>query len=643
MVTWNEAKEWFADHSEQVTLAIGGIGVVLSLAGIRLGLPFDLAWLAIIFNGLPIVWGAAEAMYKEFDVKADLLVSLALIAAVVIGEYFAAAEIAFIMQLGAMLEDFTVSKAQAGIERLVKLTPTTAHVVRNDKEQVVPADIVEVGDVIRVLPGEIIPVDGTIRTGTTSVDQSVMTGESMPVDKVVGDDVFSGTVNQFGAFDMEATKAGEDSSIQRMIKLVKEMDPGNAKIVSLADRWATWIVVMALLTAVGTYVVTGEMIRAVTILVVFCPCALVLATPAAIMAAISNASKHGFLVRRGHIMEELAKVDTITFDKTGTLTHGRPQVTAVTSVGSMTDDDLYRLVASIEQKSEHPLGKAIVSDYTSHHEAPLATVEDITIVPGKGLEASMNGESSTRVLAGNAAMMNVSGVTIPDSVKADAASYLGRGASIIYVAVNNVLEGFVALADRVRSESRDVVDDLHSLNVTPVLLTGDHGTTAQHIAKRLNMSHVIADCLPEDKMNTVSTLQQQGHVVAMVGDGVNDAPALKKADVGIAMGGMGSDIAVEASDIVLVNDTIAEMPHMVALSKHMMRTIKINLSFALILNGIAIILAMMGTLSPVWGALVHNGGSLLVVLNSALLLSWKYKSNSDEDRNPYVGKLVSDQ
>ena len=641
MVTWKEAKEWFIDHSEQVTLAIGGIGVVLSLAGIRLGLPFDLAWLAIIFNGLPIVWGAAEAMYKEFDVKADLLVSLALIAAVIIGEYFAAAEIAFIMQLGAMLEDFTVSKAQAGIERLVRLTPTTARVVRNDIEHSIPADMVTVGDMIRVLPGEIIPVDGTIRMGTTSVNQSVMTGESMPVDKHVGDDVFSGTINQFGAFDMMATKAGEDSSIQRMIKLVKETDPGNAKIVSLADRWATWIVVMALLTAVGTYLVTGEMIRAVTILVVFCPCALVLATPAAIMAAISNASKHGFLVRRGHIMEELAKVDTITFDKTGTLTHGRPQVTAVMSVGSMTDDDLYRLVASVEQKSEHPLGKAIVSDYTAHYETPLAAVENVTIVPGKGLEASMNGESSTRVFAGNAAMMNMSGVTIPDSVKADAASYLGRGASIIYVAVNNVLEGCIALADCVRSESRHVVDDLYRLNVTPVLLTGDHSTTAQHIAKRLNMSHVIADCLPEDKMNTVSTLQQQGHVVAMVGDGVNDAPALKKADVGIAMGGMGSDIAVEASDIVLVNDTISEMPHMVALSKHMMRTIKINLSFALILNGIAIILAMIGTLSPVWGALVHNGGSLLVVLNSALLLSWKYKSNSDEDRNPYVEKLVS--
>ena len=245
MERWSKIAEWFDLNREKITLVAGGIGVVFSLL--------------------------------------DLLVSLALIAAVAIGEVFAAAEIAFIMQLGAMLEEFTVSKAQAGIERLVKLTPTTARIVRNGKEEVLPADIVMVGDVIRVLPGEVIPVDGTILSGDTAIDQSVMTGESMPVDKTTGDEVFSGTVNQFGAFDMTATKEGEDSSIQRMIKLVKSTDPGNAKIVSLADRWATWIVVIALLAAVGTYVVTGEIIRAVTILVVFCPCALVLATPAAIM------------------------------------------------------------------------------------------------------------------------------------------------------------------------------------------------------------------------------------------------------------------------------------------------------------------------------------------------------------------------
>ena len=514
-------------------------------------MPFDWAWFTILLCGLPIVWGATVAMYEEFDVKADLLVSLALIAAVAIGEVFAAAEIAFIMQLGAMLEEFTVSKAQAGIERLVKLTPTTARIVRNGKEEILPADIVMVGDVIRVLPGEIIPVDGMILSGDTAIDQSVITGESMPVDKTVGDEVFSGTVNQFGAFDMSATKEGEDSSIQRMIKLVKSTDPGNAKIVSLADRWATWIVVIALLAAVGTYVVTGEIIRAVTILVVFCPCALVLATPAAIMAAISNASQHGFLVRRGNIMERLAKVDTMTFDKTGTLTYGTPEVTAVETVGSMPTDELYRLVASVETKSEHPLGKAIVNGFTSRHGESFDSIDSFRMVPGKGLEATVQDKA---VLAGNEAMMTLSNISIADSVKEAVHEHLNRGASIVYVAV----------------------------------------------------------------------------------DGVNDAPALKKSDVGIAMGGVGSDITVEAADIVLVNDNIKEIPHLVALSKRMMTTIKINLSFSLILNFVAIILAMIGTLSPVWGALVHNGGSLLVVANSALLLRWAYKSNHVVEDDHFV-------
>lgn len=660
MVTWRNIAEWFDVNGEKLTLAVGGVGVGFSLAGIQWWLPFDWAWLAIVFNGLPIIWGAAVAMYEEFDVKADLLVSLALVAAVAIGEYFAAAEIAFIMQLGAMLEEFTVSKAQSGIEKLVDLTPTTARLIRNNKEEILPADVVMVGDVIRVFPGEIIPVDGTICSGSTSIDQSVMTGESMPIDRTVGDEVFSGTLNQFGAFDMVATKEGTDSSIQRMIKLVQATDPGNAKIVSIADRWATWIVGLALLTAIGTYIVTGDMIRAVTILVVFCPCALVLATPAAIMAAISNASKHGFLVKRGSIMEELSKVDTITFDKTGTLTHGTPQVVGLYSMNHMSEAELYRVVASAEQQSEHPLGRAIVAGYTSSYDAPMMGISDVSITPGKGLTATVGGETaefasaihlavtpnmdqaiadndvrmntlnsqSSQVLAGNEAMMAMSGIVIPDTVKASVDEYLVRGASIVYVAINSVLTGYVALADRVRSESRSVVDALHGLDVTPVLLTGDHTTTAQYIAKPLNVSHVMAECLPEDKLHVVAKLQDNGHVVAMVGDGVNDALALKKSDVGIAMGGMGSDIAVEAADIVLVNDTVQDIPHLVALSKKMMNTIKINLTFSLLLNGAAIILAMVGSLSPVWGALVHNGGSLLVVVNSALLLTWSYKKMS---------------
>lgn len=628
MNRWSKLAEWFDLNREKITLVAGGIGVVFSLLGIRLGLPFDWAWFTIVLCGAPIVWGAAVAMYEDFDVKADLLVSLALIAAVAVGEVFAAAEIAFIMQLGAMLEEFTVSKAQAGIERLVKLTPTTARIVRNGKEEVMPADIVSVGDVVRVLPGEVIPVDGTIVTGDTAIDQSVMIGESMPVDKTVGDEVFSGTVNQFGAFDMTATKEGEDSSIQRMVKLVKSTDPGNAKIVSIADRWATWIVVIALLAAAGTYAVTGEIIRAVTILVVFCPCALVLATPAAIMAAISNASQRGFLVRRGSIMEQLAKVNTMTFDKTGTLTNGTPEVIAVETVSDISDAELYRLVASVERKSEHPLGKAIVSGFTSRYGERFDAVDSFRVIPGKGLEASVQAQF---VLAGNEAMMTLADISIADSVKNAVREHLHRGASIVYVAIDGALAGYVALADRVRRESRSVVESLHELDVMPVLLTGDHVATAKTIAKRLNVSRVIADCLPEDKMDTVAQLQREGNIVAMVGDGVNDAPALKKSDVGIAMGGIGSDIAVEAADIVLVNDNIRELPHLVALSKRMMSTIKINLSFSLILNFVAIILAMMGTLSPVWGALIHNGGSLLVVANSALLLSWAYKSSVPDD------------
>ncbi|WP_282003606.1 heavy metal translocating P-type ATPase [Veillonella denticariosi] len=633
MNRWSKLAEWFDLNREKITLVAGGIGVVFSLLGIRLGVPFDWAWFTIVLCGAPIVWGAAVAMYEDFDVKADLLVSLALIAAVAVGEVFAAAEIAFIMQLGAMLEEFTVSKAQAGIERLVKLTPTTARIVRNGKEEVMPADIVSVGDVVRVLPGEVIPVDGTIVTGDTAIDQSVMTGESMPVDKTVGDEVFSGTVNQFGAFDMTATKEGEDSSIQRMIKLVKSTDPGNAKIVSIADRWATWIVVIALLAAAGTYAVTGEIIRAVTILVVFCPCALVLATPAAIMAAISNASQRGFLVRRGSIMEQLAKVNTMTFDKTGTLTNGTPEVIAVETVSDISDTELYRLVASVERKSEHPLGKAIVSGFTSRYGERFDAVDSFRVIPGKGLEASVQAQS---VLAGNEAMMTLADISIADSVKNAVREYLHHGASIVYVAIDGALAGYVALADRVRRESRSVVESLHELDVMPVLLTGDHVATAKTIAKRLNVSRVIADCLPEDKMDTVAQLQREGNIVAMVGDGVNDAPALKKSDVGIAMGGIGSDIAVEAADIVLVNDNIRELPHLVALSKRMMSTIKINLSFSLILNFVAIILAMMGTLSPVWGALIHNGGSLLVVANSALLLSWAYKSSVPDDDSVFV-------
>lgn len=329
-----------------VLLIISGGALLVSILD-AVPLPFDAAWIAIILCGVPILLEAAIGLITSFDIKADVLVSMALIASVYIGEDFAAGEVAFIMQLGALLEEPTVARARAGIEKLIHLTPQTARVLENGVERVIPVQEVEVGDLLRVLPGESVPVDGVITAGQTSINQAVMTGESLPVDKGVGDTVSSGTVNQFGAFEMRAVKVGEDSSIQRMIRLVQSADAGKAKIVGMADRWATWVVVVAMTAAVLTWLVTGEIIRSVTILVVFCPCALVLATPTAIMAAIGNATKHGFLVREGDALERLAKVSRVAFDKTGTLTYGKPQVIAAVSLTpNYSRERIYRMAAA---------------------------------------------------------------------------------------------------------------------------------------------------------------------------------------------------------------------------------------------------------------------------------------------------------
>ncbi len=596
-------------------LVIGGMSLIISLFDL-IPLPFDAAWAAILLCGVPILMEAIIGLITAFDIKADVLVSLALIASVCIGEDFAAGEVAFIMQLGALLEDLTVAKARAGIEKLVHLTPQTARVIIDGTEKIIPAQQVKVGDVIRVLPGETVAVDGIILSGQTSVNQAVMTGESLPVDKSAGDEVSSGTVNQFGAFEMRAAKVGEDSSIQRMIKLVQSADAGKAKIVGLADRWATWIVVIALSAAGLTWAFTGEIIRAVTILVVFCPCALVLATPTAIMAAIGNSTKHGFLVREGDALERLSAVTKITFDKTGTLTYGTPQVTAVKSVSKFTEEEVYAFAAAAEQLSEHPLGKAILRCYGKKP----AACDHFKMDPGEGVSATVDGKL---VKAGNLKLLK--GITLSKTLAKEAGKYLMEGSTVTYVAIDGILAGYIVLSDTVREESRDMVAALERIGVQPVLLTGDNQNAARTIADQLGIRQVYAGCLPEDKLRHIGAYQENGDAVCMIGDGINDAPALKKANVGIAMGGVGSDIAVDAADIALVDDEIRELPHLLSLSKRMMTTIKVNLTFSMGLNFLAIALAITGLLGPVIGALVHNAGSVLVILNSALLLNWKKK------------------
>ena len=606
---------------EIILLVISGISLLISLFAPDHVLPFHIAWVAIVLCGIPIILEAIIGLVTAFDIKADVLVSIALIASICIGEYFAAGEVAFIMQIGALLEDLTVAKVRAGIEKLVHLTPQTARVIVDGAEQMIPAEKVKVGDMLRVLPGETIPVDGVILSGETSVNQAVMTGESLPVDKTVGDEVSSGTVNQFGAFEMQASKVGEDSSIQRMIRLVQSADAGKAKIVGIADRWATWIVVIALSAALLTWLITGEIIRAVTILVVFCPCSLVLATPTAIMAGIGNVTKHGFLVREGDALERLANVKKICFDKTGTLTYGTPKVTAVISVSDISEMKIYALTASAEQYSEHPLGRAIVKGFKSEN-GELQISENFRMTTGRGVYAEV---CEKTVFSGNVRYLKENGVDFPDKVADDAEKYLSQGCTVIYTVVNGILVGYLVLSDTLRKESSSMIAAIRSLGIEPVLLTGDHRNAAESIAKQLGISEVKSDCLPEDKMEFIENSQKNGSSVAMIGDGINDAPALKKSDIGIAMGGVGSDIAVDAADIALVDDEVKELPHLFSLSKKMMFTIRMNLTFSMLLNFAAITLAIIGVLNPIVGALVHNAGSVLVIINSALLLKWRKK------------------
>ena len=603
-------------------LAISGAAVLCSLFRFQ-PFPFDMAWIAILLCGVPIILEAIIGLVTAFDIKADVLVSLALIASVLIGEDFAAGEVAFIMQLGGLLEELTVARARAGIEKLVHLTPQTARLLKDGKETVIPAQQVQVGDLLRVLPGESVPADGVIVSGQTSINQAVMTGESLPVDKAAGDRVSSGTVNQFGAFEMKADRVGEDSSIQRMIRLVQSADAGKAKIVGLADRWATWIVVIALSAAALTWLLTGEIIRAVTILVVFCPCALVLATPTAIMAAIGNAAKHGFLVREGDALERLAKVKAVAFDKTGTLTYGTPEVVSAVSVsGDYPEEEIYRLAASAEQLSEHPLGKAIASCFKKTCRKTPAAAERFRMIPGRGVCACVEGKE---ILAGNPELLRERGVEM--TPPQGALAMLQKGCSVTYIAADGRFAGYIVLSDTLRKDSADMIRALSEMGTEPVLLTGDHENAAKTIAAQLQIRTVRANCLPEDKLKAIGEYQDAGSPVCMIGDGINDAPALKKAQVGIAMGGVGSDIAVDAADIALVDDEIKELPHLIALSRRMMVTIKCNMTFSMALNFLAIALAISGVLNPVVGALVHNAGSVLVIVNSAFLLKWRRRED----------------
>lgn len=548
--------------------------------------------------GLPIIKEAIEALIHEKDIKSDLLVSIAIISSTIIGKLFAAGVIALIMTIGGFLEEYTVSKTQNEIKNLINITPTTATLIKDhNTEKKINAKDIKTNDIIKVLPGEIIPGDGIIIDGNSSINQAALTGESLPVDKSTGDEVFSGTINLYGSIIIKATKNGEKSSVNQLIKLIESSKPENAKIVKAADKWATWIV-------------THEILRTVTVLVVFCPCALVLATPTAIMAAIGNLSKKGILVKDGESLEELAKVNDLILDKTGTLTCGEPEVSEIISCNDKySKKEIIHILASLENKSEHPLAKSIVKYYKNHENKTLKDVNDFEIIPGKGVKGKIRNDE---LIAGNKKILNKTYETELDDET-----------TAVYLCKNNQLIGAVLLSDFLRKNAVDVILNLKAMNVTPILMSGDNKNTTRNIAAKAGIDNYKYDCLPEDKSNYIKELQLNDKKVAMIGDGLNDAPSLKKANVGISMGSIGSDISIEASNITLIHDNISDLPHLFKLSRKTLKTINVGIAFALILNLIATILAMFGLLNPIEGAFVHNIGSVIVIIYASSLLKYK--------------------
>ena len=596
--------------------------LVINLAGINF--PVDPAWVSLVISGVPLVRGAA---WKILNLKgiskisSALLISIAMIAAVIIGDLFAAAEVAFIMAIGEILEDKTTERARKGLKNLISLAPTQGRRISDDGEEMIPAADIRRGDILRILPGETVPVDGEIISGETSIDQSIMTGESLPVDKTVGDSVFCGTINRFGAVDIRATKVGEDSSLQKLIAMVREAEEKKAPIQRIADKWASYLVPLALLLAIIAYIVKSDIVVAVTILVVFCPCALVLATPTAIMAAIGQATKHGIIIKSGEALEKMGKVDTIAFDKTGTLTYGKLEVSDVVCLGETDESKLLGIAACAEHLSEHPLGKAIVNAAKERGIA-YPECESFNMTAGRGISASANGET---ICCGNEKYLAENGIVIGSAAQEALDTLRAQGKASVLVALGAELLGIIALSDTLRPEAADIISKLKNAGVDCVLLTGDNDNAASYFAQQVGIDNIYAELLPEEKVNAITALQRSGKKVCMLGDGVNDAPALKTADVGTAMGAMGSDIAVDAADMALMADDLSRLPYLKRLSAATARTIRFSISLSLFINFLAIVLSFMEVLTPTTGALVHNAGSCFVVLIAALLYDRKFE------------------
>lgn len=596
---------------------ISALCLLLSLAFLILDITpfFNPVWLTIFISGIPIVFRALRSLFVQHKMSSPLLITTAMIAAISIGEIFAAGEVALIMAIGEILEDITVDKAKKGLENLLKLTPTQGRKVTHDGDFIVDIYQIKNGDTLRILPGEIIPADGIIISGSTSINQANLTGESLPVDKTVNDIVLAGTLNCFGSIDITVT-AITDTFLQKMITLIEQAQQNKSPTELLIDKLASILVPTSLLIALVTYFLTGEIIRAVTILVVFCPCALVLATPISVISAMTAASKNGILVKSGAALEMMGKVDTFIFDKTGTLTEGNITATNVVSFDTRySSDDILSLTASLEKYSEHPLARAVITS-ASLKNLTFSAVNDFKMIPGKGVSGIIHGKF---LISGNLAFLQSNHVSISDEQLRHISQTQNQGKTLILTAVENNLIGYIALSDTLRPEAINVIQSLQYLSKNIVILSGDNFAAAQYLGNKVGISQVYANLLPTDKVLAIQSLQKDGACTCMVGDGINDAPSLKIADVGVAMGKLGNDITVDAADIALIDNNLTALPRLKELSIATLRTIKQNLIFSLFFNLICVGVSIVGLIGPLAGAILHNVSSLIVIFNASKL------------------------
>ena len=604
-----------------LTAAVAGVLVVAwVLQSFAVGpawLSGALGALAAAVGGFPIASKAVRAALRR-QLSVDVLVAIAAVAAIAIGHYLEAGVVIFILLFGELLEEITVAKTSKAIRGLGSLLPDTVMVKRGEVETEVGISEVVVGDIVVIRPGERIAVDGVVVAGNASIDQAPITGESLPVEKIIGDEVFSGTINQVGAIEVRAGKVGQATTVARIKAMITEAQGRKAPVQRLVDWFATYFVPAMLVTAAAVYLITGDVQRAITVLIVACPCAFVLGTPTAVVAAIGAAARQGIVIRGGDVLETLGKVSGVVFDKTGTLTRGAPRVMDVKCICGHSQKDVLTFAAVAEKLSEHPLAGAVL-DKAREWDLLISAPTDFQVKRGRGVEVKHDG---LRIILGNRDLLGGNAIAISAEAEAYMQEHESRGETVLIVTHDKEVCGLIALADPIREEAPETIRSLKASGMHRIIAiyTGDNHRTASFVAQSLGIEEVAAGLLPEDKVNRIKALSGNGHTVAMVGDGINDAPALATAAVGMAMGKMGSDIAMQAANVALLTDNLLQVPMVLALGRKALTVIRQNLVFALVFNTTMILLASKGAISMAVGALCHQGSSLFVILNSMRLL-----------------------